>query len=312
MRKVLVPLLMLCLSVPGFAQGGKLAKTAGKALVQKPSKVVRNISSKELLARYQLYAQSIRTLQQVHAQQAAAALIDPQLEQAARMAYLEKLNAESAAALSELTANMKKEYAKWADVLLRERNAKYLPKKDPAIPGLLAFSPDPLRQPHMTPRFYREWLDTIPEYEDLPEEFSGLVFALRKKLHTMDVEVVQAVRAYMKAKVRLDPTDEAVSRYYRKQMREANRELLRLSKESAQCVADLVYLLNLYPTLFKDSLKLLANQLDTSMQTEFTTYLRARIKEPKKKFLNARPVGFNNNSAPNEPMKGTTFNGFKQ
>lgn len=211
---------------------------------------------------------------------------------------------------------MEKEYAQWADVLLRERNPNFLPKKDSSIPGLLAQSPDPKKYPHMTLRFYREWLSLIPDYEELPEDFGVLVSALKKRLDAIDVDIKVQHAAFLKAKKELDAVDEfELKRFYRKQMRDASRRMVKLSKEAAQCVSDLVYMLNLYPSLFKESLTLLAAKIDNGLQTEFNTYLRSKINIPSQraKSLVKRPLGFTTAPIPKEPElpHGITFTGHK-
>ena len=116
----------------------------------------------------------------------------------------------------------------------------------------------------------------------------------------------------MRAKAQLNPADPFNSnRYYQKQMTKSNRALLKISKESAQCVADLVYLLNLYPSLFKESLTLLASKLDNGLQTEFTAYLRQQIDIPVQKESSTRPVGFYLEGKQPPVLKGKTFNGFE-
>lgn len=302
MRLILLSLLMLCLSVPGFSQVAKLG-AAGNALAKQTAGLGgRNISSKLLKVRYGLTAQSMQVFQQVHTEQVAALLTDASLEHAQRMQLLEKLNNESALALADLNEQMSREYAQWGDLLLRERNPNFLPKKDASIPGLLAVSPRPEQYPNMSPRFFREWAAVIPVFEDLPDEVGGLIGALRKKLVTMELEVVQENQRYLAAKEKVDPLGQyAVNRFYQTQMRRSVRRLLHLSKESAQCVADLVYVLNLYPSFYKDPLTLLAAKLDGGLQTDFTVYLRAKIRVPKASSV--RPViGFNR--AQNPSLRG--------
>lgn len=312
MKHLYMILFMLCLSISGFAQANKVVPAAAETLAKQAPKVANNISSKLLRSRYLMSVQSINTLQQVHAQQVAAVFANNEVELALRTQVISQLKEQAAVSLAELTAQMDKEYAQWADALLRERDPHFLPKKDPAIPGLLAWSPDTKQAAHLTPRFFREWTATIPDYEELPEEVSGLVFALRKRLATIETEIFQAMQSYMKAKMQLNPTDNFnANRFYRKQMAQANRTLLRLSKESAQCVADLVSILNLYPSLFKNSMILLAAKLDGTMQTEFTEYIRKQIDVPVQKAT--APVGFNYvQKGKPDRLQGTIFNGFKK
>lgn len=228
----------------------------------------------------------------MHAQQVAAVLTDASLETAARLEILEQLKDQSAQTLAALNAQLTKEMAQWGDLLLRERNPNFLPKKDSSIPGLLAKSSNASQYQNISPVFFREWAASIPEFEEVPEEVNGLIGALRKRLMAMELEIVNESAAYIKAKDKLDPLgNPSANRFYQGQMRGALIRLNRLSKESAQCVADLVYLLNLYPSFYSDSLKLLAAKLDGGLQTPFTTYLRAKIRVPKTP--SRRPIGFN-------------------
>ncbi len=311
MKNLLVPLLMLCLSAPGFAQADKLG-AVGKALVKQTPKVVSaNASSKLYKARYQLTSQSINTLQQMYTSQIAEILSKQELESAIRMQLLKQLQEESAAHLLELNLQQEKEYAQWADVLLRERNPNFLPKKDSSIPGLLAISPDVKKYPHITPRFYREWITTIPEYESIPDDFYVLVDAIKKRLSTIEIEMIRQHREFKKIYKQLQECDNnfEMQRFYRKKIVAISRQLVTLSKEAAQHVSDLVYMLNSYPALFKDSLTLLAAKIDLAIPTEFNTYLRAKINIPRMQSQQAkRPVGFYEHKPEVQP-KATTFTG---
>lgn len=317
MKKLLLVLWVLCLSVAGWAQPNKLPAVA-KAVLKSGGKAAAaaNVSSKIYRANYVLTSQSLSALTQIYAQQVAQTLIDPALKQAVRMQVLEQLKAQSAENLAALNAQLSKEYAQWADVLLRERNPKFLPKKDSSIPGVLAVSPDPKKYPHMTLRFYREWIDTIPKIGELPEEFTGLINALGKRLETIEVEMNYQYTQLTTAKKQLAGQDDVeIKRFYRKQLMSASRRLVSLSKEAGQCLADMVSLLNLYPSVFRDSLLLLAAKIDNSLQTEFNDYLRARINIPSQRAptVKNRPMGFippTQQKTPDIPH-GTTFTGYK-
>lgn len=312
MKQILGVLILLCLPLGSFGQLSKAGPAAAKALCAQPVTNTAKVSSKVLRANYILTNQSLQTFQQIHLQKVAHVFADTELETAVAQAMVEQMQQEAAVSLAALTAKMNKEYAQWADALLRERNPNFLPKKDPSLPGLLALSPNPKQKTHITPRFFREWAATIPEYEDLSEEVNGLISALRKRLIALETDTFKEIRLYMRAKAHLNPADPFNSnRYYQKQMTKSNRALLKISKESAQCVADLVYLLNLYPSLFKESLTLLASKLDNGLQTEFTAYLRQQIDIPVQKESFTRPVGFYLEGKQPPVLKGKTFNGFE-
>lgn len=315
MKNLLSLLLMLCLSVPGFAQANK-AGTVAKALTQPTKKLVAsNLSSKVYKANYALTTETLNAFKQIYTQQVAAVLLEKNFTDAVRMQVLDQLKKQSAENLAKLQAQMEKEYAQWADAALRERNPRFLPKKDSSIPGLLAISPDPKKYPHITIRFYREWLDTIPEYEGLPDGFSLLLDGLKKRLDSLDADMKTQYNIFVKAKKQLHEQDSfEMQRFYRKQMKTASRNLVRLSKEAAQSVSDVVYMLKQYPSLFQNSLTLLAKKIATSLKTEFNAYLSEKLQIKVTLKSNApNAVGFVKRAEekPLEIPTGQTFTGHK-
>lgn len=314
MKNLLALLLMLCLSVPGFAQANK-AGTVAKALTQPTKKLVApNLSSKVYKANYALTTETLNAFKQIYTQQVAAVLLEKNFTDAVRMQVLDQLKKQSAENLAKLQAQMEKEYAQWADAALRERNPRFLPKKDSSIPGLLAISPDPKKYPHITIRFYREWLDTIPEYEGLPDGFSLLLDGLKKRLDSLDADMKTQYNIFVKAKKQLHEQDSfEMQRFYRKQMKTASRNLVRLSKEAAQSVSDVVYMLKQYPSLFQNSLTLLAKKIATSLKTDFNAYLSEKLQIKVTLKSNApNAVGFKRaEEKPLEIPTGQTFTGHK-
>ena len=314
MKNLLSLLLMLCLSVPGFAQANK-AGTVAKALTQPTKKLVAsNLSSKVYKANYALTTETLNAFKQIYTQQVAAVLLEKNFTDAVRMQVLDQLKKQSAENLAKLQAQMEKEYAQWADAALRERNPRFLPKKDSSIPGLLAISPDPKKYPHITIRFYREWLDTIPEYEGLPDGFSLLLDGLKKRLDSLDADMKTQYNIFVKAKKQLHEQDSfEMQRFYRKQMKTASRNLVRLSKEAAQCVSDVVYMLKQYPSLFQNSLTLLAKKIATNLKTDFNAYLSEKLQiKVTIKSNTPNAVGFKRaEEKPLEIPTGQTFTGHK-
>ena len=315
MKNLLALLLMLCLSVPGFAQANK-AGTVAKALTQPTKKLVAsNLSSKVYKANYALTTETLNAFKQIYTQQVAAVLLEKNFTDAVRMQVLDQLKKQSAENLAKLQAQMEKEYAQWADAALRERNPRFLPKKDSSIPGLLAISPDPKKYPHITIRFYREWLDTIPEYEGLPDGFSLLLDGLKKRLDSLDADMNTQYNLFVKAKKKLHEQNSfEMQRFYRKQMKTASRNLVRMSKEASQCVSDVVYMLQQYPSLFRNSLVLLAQKIATSLKSEFNAYLSDKLQIKVTIKSNApKAVGFikRPQAKPAEIPKGETFTGHK-
>lgn len=311
MKNVLSLLLILGIVVPVFSQPSKKILTLGKELVGQSAKAPAvNYSSKVLRAQYMLTSQSLTELQEVYSQQLQQIFTDNSLTPAIQAQVLRQLQKSSASTLAMLGSQQVKEYAQWADGVLRERSPKFLPAKDPSIPGLLALSPEPKKYPHMTLRFFREWMHTIPMHEEFPEEVPLLIDALRKRASTIETEMLYVNRKYLKAKKQLDASqDFEVIRFYRKQAMAYSRELVRLSKEAAQCMSDLLYLLNLYPAVYHNSLALLAAKIDASMPTDFTDYLRKKINIPVGK---EHHIGFHCSAETPAKPRGITFTGFSK
>lgn len=269
--------------------GEALVKAGGKGLSSSAVKAIqRELSSKVMATRYMLTAQSVQLFQQTHLQQVDALLGNLSLPVEARMKELETLKLDAAQALATFNSQLEQEYAQWGAVLLRERNPHFLPPKDKNIPGLLAESPLPEKYPSITPRTFRKWMDRVAEVEGLPQDASVMFDGLRRQLLAQDLEFTQTVEAYTKARSKLNPAGEyKVNQYYRKKMRLAGRKLYRLSKSSAQTVVDIVSLMNLYQPSFEVPLYSLSQLVSSSLQTEFTSYLKKMLPP-----TNIQQIGF--------------------
>ena len=304
MKQVILALLLLGLAVPGSAQAGKAPVVAAKQVktVTNAFKTrvptVPNVSSKVLKHQYTLVSRSLAIAQQVHSQQVAQVLTDASLVAKDRLAILEKLDAETAELTASLNERAMKAQAQWGERLLQERNPNFFPKKDSNIPGMLSESAKPTEYPDMSPAFFREVLALVPAYEELPEELNMLAVALGKKLGFMEQTITQLKEVKLAANKKIVMSEtEMEKRFYRNQVKKADRELAKLSKQAAQAAADLVDLMNLYPTLYKDALALVAIKLDTyPVKTDFVKYLRGKVRLPstiKKEDAPRRKIGFN-------------------
>ena len=304
MKQLVLALLLLGLAVPGSAQAGKAPVVAAKQV-----KTVTNafktrvpaaprVSSKVLKQQYALVSRSLEMARQVHSQQVAQVLTDASLAAQERLAVLEQLDAETATLTASLNERAMKAQAQWGESLLLERNPNFLPKKDSNIPGMLSESAKPTEYPDMSPAFFREVVALVPEYEELPEEVNMLAVALGKKLGLMEQTITQLkdVKLAASKKIAMSET-EMEKRFYRNQVKKADRELAKLSKQASQAAADLVDLMNLYPSLYKDALTLVAAKLDTyPVKTDFVKYLRGKVRLPStvKEEAPRRRIGFSN------------------
>ena len=305
MKQLVLALLLLGLAVPGSAQAGKAPVVAAKqvkhitsAFKTRPAAGAR-VSSKVLKQQYALISNSLAMAQQVHNQQVAQVLTDASLAAKERLAVLEQLNTETAQLTASLNERALKAQAQWGENLLLERNPNFLPKKDANIPGMLSESAKPTEYPDMSPAFFREVVALVPEYEELPEEVNMLAVALGKKLGLMEQTITQLKDVKLAANKKIALTEnEMEKRFYRNQVKKADRELAKISKQAAQAAADLVDLMNLYPSLYKDALTLVAAKLDTyPVKTEFVKYLRGKVRLPstvKTEEAPRRRIGFNN------------------
>ncbi len=283
MKKIL--LLVLGLSVlagPSFGQSVKAASAAAKALAEKLNvsgrMAVKPVSSKALKANLKMTTQSVAMLQQLNQQKVANVMVDETLDHRQKTAVLNQINEEDAALLRDLTATRTSQRFAWAEALLRERNPRFLPKKDKNIPGLLAASPDPAKYPDMTPRFFYEWVRMIPTYEEMSEQFDGLLLALRQRLIRLNQQMFVLNKARLENQNLLrTATEPAAAGPLKARGRALDTQMEALSKDAAQSVTDLVHLLNLYPASYNESLTFLALKLDNGFQTPFTQYLRPKI-----------------------------------
>lgn len=304
MKQVILALLLLGLAVPGSAQAGKApvvaakqVKTVTNAFKTRVPAVV-NVSSKVLKEQYSLVSRSLAIAQEVHRQQVAQVLTDASLAVQDRLALLEQLDAETATLTASLNERAMKAQAQWGERLLQERNPNFFSKKDSDIPGMLSESAKPTEYPDMSPAFFREVIALVPEYEELPEEVNMLAVALGKKLGFMEQTITQLKEVKLAANKKIVMSEtEMKKRFYRNQVKKADRELAKLSKQAAQAAADLVDLMNLYPSLYKDALALVAIKLDTyPVKTDFVKYLRGKVRLPstiKKEDAPRRKIGFN-------------------
>lgn len=289
MRNTLCVLVCFCfLPVSCFAQKELLpaVKTLLNETVSVPVKVLSksvNVSSSLLRVRYQMSSNNLQVLQQVYAQQGVDILMEPKLEEALRMAQLDALNSDAAKTLLGLENRVAHDYALWGEALLRERNPNFFSAKDPSIPSLFEVPPVfPLHNDLLTPRFFREWAALIPAYDTIPEDVNVLVAALRRKIGKAEVDLGTELKKFYSAKSRLEKSEKLEeNRQARRDMTRSMNKIKSISKETAQQVADLLHLINLYPTLYADNIKQLAVKLDALPKaTPFSQYIRKKIAIP--------------------------------
>lgn len=276
MKKTMCMLLgLMLLGAPCFGQAPTktikivLDKAAQEAA--KTSKRAVNISSKQLKSQLKMSITSSQLAQSLHQQKVTAVMLEESLDYATKMAMLKQINAEDAKILKEWTETVTAERMRWAEALVRERNPKFLPPKDKEIPGLLTMAPEE-GIPDLTPFYLREWARLIPIHQETPEQFQGLILGLRQQLIRHDMRFRALEERMLKTEERLEREGKQVPEMF------FVSQVEKLSKESAQCVADMVSLLKLYPALYNESLKLLAAKLDVLGYTSpFIEYIRPQL-----------------------------------
>ena len=314
MKNIMYALVGLCLlagPVFGQAQVAEIAtaavkkavKTAPKRVIIKAAKKTPavekkavNISSKVWHSRAELSGQNIAALQSINQQKAMQVMLQDKLTHAQKVALIEQIKQESAVMLKDLTERYNKETFAYGEALYRERNSRFLPAKEKDIPGMFALSADPARYANISPRYFTEFIDLIPQYGDLPEPFTALVAHLSRNLLKLDKKMLDVSRRlvdterYISVSVNMAEKGRLIGTRNR-----LNKELTRYSKEAAQNMTDLVYLLNTYPSAYEGSLTMLATKLDKTFQTPFTKFLRSKVKvETPKTEIPRRRIGFSN------------------
>lgn len=302
MRKIFCVILGLVLvETPCFAQISKqpaqtLVKEVAK-LAKKTGKHVPNISSKQLKAKLKLSILSSQMAQNAHQQKAMAIMLAQEADAAQKVALLKQLNEQDAPVLQEWTQTVTTDRLRWAAALVRERNPKFLPPKNKDIPDLIAVSPRE-DAPDLTPAYFREWARLIPLYSSTPEQYQGLIVGLRQQLIKLDIQYRMLEERVFKSEKILKQAGKPLPQYY------YISQIDKLSREAAQCITDLVFLLNLYPAVYNQSLALLAAKLDAlPYTTPFLKYIRPQILIP-----NTVKAGAEENSA--NPSSHKVVRGF--
>ena len=309
MKKYLYALLGLCLLAgPVFGQvpvielpvvvAKKVAKSAPKKVskqaIRKATQAT-NVSSKYWKASAELSGQNIAALQSLNQQQAMQIMLQKKLTHAQKMAYIEDIKKESATLLKDLTERYNKETFAYGEALYRERSHHFLPAKEKNIPGLFALSADPARYANISPRYFTEFVNLIPHYDDVPDQINGLISYLSSHLLKLDKKMLDISQRIIETERNLSAAASTAEKGKLVAVRNRlNGELSRYSKEAAQNMTDLVYILNTYPKAYEASLTLLASNLDKTFQTPFTKFLRAKIKIAAPKVeAPRRRIGFN-------------------
>lgn len=270
---------LMMVTAPCFGQASKkavqvvvnqAAKKSGQ-VARKAANRAKNISSKQLKAQLKQNLITSQLANQIAQKNLAGVMLDQSLDNAQKKALIQKMNEENAAILKEWSEQITISRMRWAEALVRERNTKFLPPKDKDIPGLIAFAPKE-GMPDLDPYYFREWARLIPLVQETPEQFQGLIIGLRQRLIHLDMRYRDLLEKAIKTEERFIKEGKPLpERYFVSQER-------KLSKEAAQCLSDLVSLLNLYPALYKDSFMLLAVKLDQlGYTTPFIEYIRPQI-----------------------------------
>lgn len=267
------------------------------SVLQKPLIDMAHLPSSRLLReRYLLISTNIENLRTQYAQTGLETLLSEE-EVAERLANLEPLNQEAAPLLATLTSQQKQLLALWEQALLKERNPNFLPRKVSA--DVLLFDVSPVRKMSeltVSPRFFREWaaLIDLAVFSEISEVSAGLLGALGKDLVKLEKDAGALTTLYLKAKEEAQNSalDASAIAIAKKKMDIALGALRKVSHQAAQDVLDMVHILNLYPSVSEDSLKLLAGRLDDLPEkNNFVTMLRAKIKIKEVGSLHRR-IGF--------------------
>ena len=181
--------------------------------------------------------------------------------------------------------------------MLKERNPNFLPRKISA--DVLLFDVSPVQKMSdlaVSPRFFREWaaLIDLVVFSEISEVSAGLLGALGKDLVKLEKDAGVLTNLYLKAKEEAQNSalDTSAIAIAKKKMDIALGALRKVSHQAAQDVLDMVHILNLYPSVSEDSLKLLAGRLDDLPEkNNFVTMLRAKIKIKEAGALH-RKIGF--------------------
>ena len=309
--KKLMGLLLVALFLPldgsaqileGAVKGAKEIKEAiqGAKEIVKVGKTIKVPKSRELLTKYQL---SLVPLEETRAgyDEKVNKILRSKISDEKKIERINSLTEEVSPFLATLLERNARLYSQWGKELLKERNPKFLPprSKMPQAPEL--FSPtervEVLAHPNtITPRFFREWTNDLVELNaEVPLEVEAMITSLSSNLETADMlfnnELVKQREFRQKLSTDRENLQKHIEEIFNSQMR-----LSRLAIKSARDVTDLIFLCNLFPTIYEDALAQLAGRLDLlNTQTPFTTFIRRQINIPERirvrGFMGEEPFG---------------------
>ena len=291
MRK-LMGLLVVSLFLPlsGSAQvleGAVKGAKEIKEVAQGTKEIVKVPKSRELLTRYQL---SLTPLDATRASydEKVNKILSSKIPDNKKIEKITALTEKTAPFLATLLERNARLYSQWGKELLKERDPKFLPprSKMPQIPEL--FSPservEVLANPNtVSPRFFREWTnDLVEPNADVPLEVEAMITSLSSNLETADMLFNNELAKQRELRAKLS-TDRDFLQKHIEEIFNSQMRLSRLAITSARDVTDLIFLCNLYPTIYEEPLAQLAARLDIlNTQTPFTRFIRRQLNVPER------------------------------
>ncbi|GEM_PF-6745632 len=294
--KKLLGLLLVSLFLPlnGSAQvlegATKAIKEIKKGAEQaaKLEKVTKVPESSKVLTRYQLSLVPLQVAREAYDEKIYK-ILHSKMSDETKIKKINQLTEQTSPFLATLLEQNAKLYSQWGKELLKERDPKFLPpvNKMPQVPKL--FSPtervDVLANPNtVTPRFFREWAKLIESDADaeVPPEVEAMITVLGSRLETAEIffnkEIFKQRAAHKKLQTDREHLAKHIEEIFNSQMR-----LSRLATKSARDVTDMIFLCNLYPSVYEESLMDLASKIDIlHTQTPFTTFIRQQLNIPER------------------------------
>ena len=279
---LLLPLFLL-ISHPLMAGPGNPLKT----LIKKSAKPTAVQTSRQILTQYQLNLGVLEAAQRNYDQQIAGILASSSMSDAKKLAKINALTEKTSPFLASLLEEDARLFSQYGKALLKERDPKFLPPEKimPQIPELFSSTErvEVLSNPNtVSPRFFREWARLLEHDVDVPPEIEAMLTTLGSNLETAEIifnrELFKQRVAREKLQTDRDNLAKHIEEIFNSQMR-----LARLSEKSAHDVTDMVFLCNLYPSIYEESLMNLASQIDIlQTQTPFTTFIRQQLNVPER------------------------------
>ena len=268
------------------AQTRNIAKILARGKTP-PTASAAQVTSKDLFVKYQLASKTLE-VQYTQIQRSLVKVMSSRSSDEVKMEKINRINEQSNRLLSKLQEDAEHSFLDWGNALIRERDLRFLPALDSHISSV--FTEDSMAAfPQMQmPPFLRGWLDTVLAFEEMPEERIAILGGLKEDLQLLE----QAISAELEQRALSRPRTSS-SRSYSSPTAILHRHsgqwtVIKLWRQAAQDMADILYILNLYPWVYGSAVEMLASQIDQlEVQTPFTKYVRQQIPVPLH-----RPVGF--------------------